>query len=182
MITATQKYIVFRIANYPLALPVDRVLKVLTCPDNLGKMLRDTWLAQMGQRMIMILNLHQSFEKKNREELDREDDFGKFLLLVKGDRDEICGIPIDEPPNLEEIPDETIQEVPPSYYQVGLPNWIARISIIKNNNTTKAILMLDIDRALGARAQMLVAQPATLKALSQIETVETQATVEIIAV
>ncbi len=111
-------------------MPVDRILKVITCPDNLGLMLRDAWLAKMGQRMIMILNLNKSFEQKNEEEIAKDDNFGKFLLIVRGDRGEVCGIAIDEPPNLEEIPDATIQDVPPSYYQVGLPHWIAQISIL----------------------------------------------------
>ncbi len=62
-----------------------------------------------------------------------------------------------------------------SYYQVGLPHWISQISILTDQGVTKAILMLDIDRALSARAQMISAQPAALKALSQIETVEVMA-------
>jgi hypothetical protein len=103
-------------------------------------------------------------------------------LIVRGDRSEVCGIQIDEPPNLEEIPDATIQDVPLSYYQVGLPHWIAQISILTDRGVTKAILMLDLDRALKARAQMLSAQPAAIKALSQIETVETKATVELLTV
>jgi hypothetical protein len=179
--TTENKYIVFRIGSYPLALPVDRILKIVTCPDHLGQLLRDVWLAQMGQRMVLIMNLHQSFLPKN--EADLNDNFGRFLLMVRGKDGEICGIPLDEPPNLEDIPASIVQDVPPSYYQVGLPEWIAQIAILNDQSKTSAILMLDIDRALTARARILSAEPTALKALQQVEpnSSETPAMVELAA-
>ncbi|HEY9710181.1 MAG TPA: hypothetical protein V6D48_18380, partial [Oculatellaceae cyanobacterium] len=52
------KFIVFKIADYLLALPLNDVLKVVNCPSVASKGLKTMGVVQLGQHMIKVLDLH----------------------------------------------------------------------------------------------------------------------------
>jgi chemotaxis signal transduction protein len=158
------KYIVFKILNQLLLLPVDHVLKVITCPLHLSRSLRDAGLAQMGQRTVLILNLHQSLDANYNPQSPDADRWGRFLLMTQGKQGDLCGIPVDAPPNLLEIPDHTLQPVPTSYSHIGMLAGVSHIAILPHKPDPMTILMLNVKQVLAAKARTV--RPSVSNSLS----------------
>lgn len=57
--TETGKFIVFKIADYLLALPIANVLKVINYPPKNNRDLNTAGLVQIGSHAIALLDLHQ---------------------------------------------------------------------------------------------------------------------------
>ncbi|MBD2775891.1 chemotaxis protein CheW [Iningainema tapete] len=144
------KYITFKISNYILALPIDNIFKVITCPPDLSKILKHTKLAQMGKRTVMLLNLRASLDPHLNHQQDN-DCFGRFLIITQGSQEELYGILVDAPPNLLKISETSIQSVPESFHHIGLPSWVSQIAILNHKDQPSTILMLDINQAFALK-------------------------------
>ncbi|MDZ8055599.1 MAG: chemotaxis protein CheW [Aulosira sp. ZfuVER01] len=146
---AEEKYIIFKVYTYILALPIDSVFKVVTCPVELSQTLREAKLAQMGQRTVMLVNLHSHLNPNyNHQENDHS---GRFLIIAQGSAGELYGIQVDAPPNMLSISETSIQPVPQSFHNIGLPTWVSRIAILNQKSEPTTILMLDINQTLPSR-------------------------------
>ncbi|HEY9904295.1 MAG TPA: hypothetical protein V6D43_17980, partial [Candidatus Sericytochromatia bacterium] len=53
------KFIVFKIADYLMALPISEVLKVVNCSSITSRELRTMGVVQLGRQMIRILDWHE---------------------------------------------------------------------------------------------------------------------------
>lgn len=146
-----EKYITFKIYDYLLALPVDSVFKVTTCPPDFSQTLQNSKLAQMGQRTVMLINLY-SYLDPNYNRNQQNDNNGRFLIISQGQNAEFYGILADTPPSMLSISDTSIQPVPQSFHSIGLPTWVSKIAIIEQKGTPTTILMLDINQNFSNKA------------------------------
>ena len=141
------KFIVFMIADYLVGLPMSTVLKVVNCPPELNGNLRAAGLIQMGQYPIAILDLHQKFTNSYVPQLNKNSPFLVITQIVRG---ELCGIPVDETPNIVELSSNSIQPLPKSYHQIGSLNLdiFSHVAVLSEEEKTFTIFLLDINRVL----------------------------------
>jgi len=104
------RVIVFEIANYLFALPVGAVLKVVTCPPISTPIKNGIGMLELGDSTVTIVDLSQ----KLLEETDCHKLLPqyRFLILMQTRTGELCGIPVDNPPVMTDIPLTTIRQVP----------------------------------------------------------------------
>lgn len=143
------KFIVFMIADYLVALPMVTVLKVVNYPPGLNGNLRAAGLIQIGQHPIVILDLHQKFTNSYAPQLTRN---SPFLVITQMVRGELCGIPVDETPNIVDLSRDNIRALPKSYHQLGQLNLdiFSHVAVLSEEEKTFTIFLLDINRLLGA--------------------------------
>lgn len=141
--TVLDKFIVFKIADCLLALPMNDVLKVVNCPaaDNEG--LRVMGLVQLGRHTIRVLDLHQQL---NQKELPSSSEKISFLVISRSPQGELLGIAVDEPPNLMELPKESLRKIPHSEHQSNGFDLISHAAVISQKEFTTTILLLDLQR------------------------------------
>lgn len=152
-----EKYITFKVYTYILALPIDSVFKVVTCPVQLSQTLRNAKLAQMGQRTVMLVNLHSHLIPNYHNAQQENDSLGRFLIIAQGSAGELYGIQVDAPPNILSIAETSIQAVPQSFHNIGLPTWVSRIAILNQKAEPTTILMLDINQTFASKTQEAMA-------------------------
>lgn len=141
--TETGKFIVFKIADYLLALPIANVLKVINYPPGNNRDLNTAGLVQIGSHAIALLDLHQLLG-------DRTPDptwYAPFLLIAQVDQKELCAIPVDEPPNLVELSKDSIRALPHSYHQNALLDFVSYGAMLSESGKTLTIFLLDINQA-----------------------------------
>ena len=141
------KFIVFMIADYLLALPIAAVLKVVNCPPVNNGVPRAAGLVQMGHHMLVILDLHQKLATSYSSELTRN---SPFLVVTQVLQGQLCGIPVDEPPNLVELPRDSLRALPESYDRVGPLDMVSHVAVLSQEDKTFTIFILDINRVLSA--------------------------------
>lgn len=133
------KFIVLKIADYLLALPISNVLKVVNCSAVADKGLRTLGVVQIGHHMIKILDLH----------LPELSDNQPFLVITRNLEGELWGIGVDEPPNLLEFPLEMMRSLPSSERQgKGLLEMVSHAAILSEGEVTATIFLLDLNQAL----------------------------------
>jgi len=139
--TTVDKFIVFKIADYFLALPMSDVLKVVNFPvgSNLGSM----GLVQLGRHMIRVLDLHQQLGSSNISSLANNP---PFLLIIRNPQGELCGIAVDDTPNLIELPLEMMYAVPQSYGQSSIMEIVSHTVVLSEEEVTTTIFLLDLKR------------------------------------
>lgn len=147
-----EKYITFKVYTYILALPIDSVFKVVTCPVELSQTLREAKLAQMGKHTVMLVNLHSHLIPNYHHPQQENDTLGRFLIIAQGSAGELYGIQVDAPPNILSIAETNIQSVPQSFHNNGLPTWVSRIAILNQKSEPTTILMLDINQTLPSKS------------------------------
>lgn len=131
------KFIVLKIADYLLALPISDVLKVVNCSAVADRGLRTLGVVQLGHHMIRILDLH----------LPELPDNQPFLVITRNLKGELWGIAVDEPPNLLELPLEMMRSLPSSDRQgKGILEMVSHAASISQGEVTTTIFLLDLDQ------------------------------------
>lgn len=138
------KFIVFRIADCLLALPMNNVLKVINAPPSNSGGLRAMGLLQLGRHTIRVLDLYHQLSPN--EPLPASGN-SPFLVITRNPQGELFGISVDEPPNLMELPRESLRSVPPSERQSGFRKLISHAAVISQKQVTTTIFLLDLKRA-----------------------------------
>jgi chemotaxis signal transduction protein len=140
------KVIVFTIAGYRLALPMEAVLRVVNCPSEVSDRAQKVELIHLGQTAITVLNLHTHLSLKQVKPVAAKN---SFLVAAKAGT-ELCAIRVDTPPDLIELDPTTIRQLP-SPYQQGHPLSIAsRVAVLPQGKATLAIFILDMKRVMDA--------------------------------
>ncbi|MGG6286083.1 chemotaxis protein CheW, partial [Leptolyngbya sp. AN03gr2] len=131
---ATVRLIVFVIAGYRLGLPVDQILRVVNCPEELKAQTSERLeLLPLGQHTISVLNLRSQLSL-NQARTTPEND---FLVVAKLGTD-LCAIRVDAPPDLIEVEAATIRQLPAPYRQ-GHPLSIAsQVVVLPQGKATLA--------------------------------------------
>lgn len=140
------KFIVFKIMDYLLALPIEDVLKVVNCSLEAGSRLRTMGVIQLGRHMIRVLDLHQSLSVGGLSELPAN---LPFLVITKSYSGELCGIPVDEPPNLVELPLEMMRSLSTSQRQGNrLLEMVSHAAVLTQEGMATTIFFLDMKQVL----------------------------------
>lgn len=137
------KFIVFQVGNYLLALPINEVLKVIDCSSMTNKELRTMGVVRLGHHTIRVLDLHQQLSASDFPQLA---DNQPFLVVTRDSQGELCGIPVQEPPNLVELPLEVMQSLPKSERQSGVLNLVSHAAVVSQNEATTTIFLVDLKR------------------------------------
>lgn len=140
--STADNFIVFKISDYHLGLPLNDVLKVVNCPPTENKKLRTMGIIQLGRHMIRVLDLHKELSA----DLPQLPSDQSFLVITRDRQGELCGILVDEPPNLVEIPLEIMQSLPKSDRQSGILQMVSHAAVISQQEITTTIFLLDVKR------------------------------------
>ncbi len=139
------KFIVFKITDYLLALPISDVLKIVNCSPAIGKGLRKMGVVQLGRHMIKVLDLDRHF---NSGDVPQFPDNKPFLVIARGPQGELCGIAVDQPPNLVELPLELMRSLPKSDGQFPGLEMVTHAAVVSQQDVTTTIFLLDVKRFL----------------------------------
>ncbi|MCA1994666.1 MAG: chemotaxis protein CheW [Coleofasciculus sp. S288] len=146
------KFIIFQIGDYLLALPMSDVLRVINCPPMVSGGLGSMGIVQLGHHTIRVLDLHQKLGIRQRlaptEGLPQVSDDRRFLAIARSPQGELCGILVDEPPNLMELPLEMIRSLPSSSSQSGILDIASHVVVLSQDDLTTTIFLLDVRRVL----------------------------------
>lgn len=142
--SSTGKFIVFKISHYLLALPMTDVVKVISYSAIENKGLKSMGVVQVGRHMIKVLDWHQQLSYGDSVYLPEQ----PFLVITRQPQGELCGILVDEPPDLMELPQELLQSLTPSSHQYGVFEMVSHVAILSENGTTTTIFLLDMHRNL----------------------------------
>ncbi|NMG20767.1 chemotaxis protein CheW [Brasilonema bromeliae] len=138
------KFLVFKIADYLLALPITDVLKVINFSSANSKSLPTMGLVQIGQYIIKILDLHQHLGS---DTFPHSSDHPFFLVVAHHSQQELCGILIDEPPDIVELLPETIRFLPrSSNHSKPLIEMVSHVAVLSEQEVVKTIFLLDLKR------------------------------------
>ena len=135
--------------DYLFALPVEAVLKAITCPPINWVVDSGIGITDLGSQNVTVVDLRQQFlfanpEKQEEGNYEQVADSHRFLILLKTRTEELCGISVANPPTLTDIPLSAIRPVPSSYRQVaglGLASHMAVLSETQENKPLKVFLL-----------------------------------------
>jgi chemotaxis signal transduction protein len=136
------KFIVFQIASYHWALPISDVLKVVNCSTLIDKELRTLGIVQLGHHVIKILDL----QPLNSDKLSELSNTQTFLVITRNAQGELCGIAVESPPNLIELPLEMIRSFPQSDSYSKCFDWVSHVVVISPAQVSTTIFLLDVRR------------------------------------
>ncbi|NEP11477.1 MAG: hypothetical protein F6K14_14950 [Symploca sp. SIO2C1] len=139
--TKVDKFIVFKIDDYLLALPMSDVLKVVNFPSisNLGAM----GLVQLGRHTIRVLDLHEQSLTADVSPLANNP---PFLVIIRNAQGELCAIAVDNTPNLIELPLEMMRTLPQSSSQSSILEMVSHAAVLSEEEVTTTIFLLDVKR------------------------------------
>ncbi len=138
-----EKFIVFKIADYSLCLPIIDVLKVVNFSTKISRNMKTMGLVQLGKHTIKIWDLHQQLGDGN---LPNQSPHQRFLLIIRPRDSELWGIFVDDLPNLVELPEDMMQPIPKSYRQASVLQMISHAAVISNEASTQKIFLLDLQQ------------------------------------
>ncbi len=143
------KFIVFKVADTLLAISIDKVIKVVNCSEEKINQLTTMGLVQIGRHMIKLLDMHQ---KLNTEVLSYLSNSQAFLVITYDAQGELCGILVDEPPDLMELPPEIIQPLP-KYRSNSKPaiEMVSHVAVVNQRNLTQPIFLLNCQHIIAAK-------------------------------
>jgi purine-binding chemotaxis protein CheW len=147
-----EKLIVFAIADYHLALPIDQVLRVINYPLNTSKSLEKIGLIQCGRHTIRVVDLYHQLQL----EASYSTQSFPFLMLIRGLNQELCGIPVSAPPDVIELSVEALQPLEWTSATSPLLEVISHTAVVRQENETLSILLLDLYRVLTTPTQKLL--------------------------
>ncbi|MBE9127884.1 MULTISPECIES: chemotaxis protein CheW [unclassified Coleofasciculus] len=139
-----EKFIVFKIADRFLGLPMRDVLKVVSSPPDSGG-LRGMGLVRLGRHTIRVLELHQQFNGGN---LAIASDSPPFLVITRTADSELWGIAVDEPPTLVELSGDMVQRLPESDSHADPLRMVSHTASLTHEGTPATIFLLNAQRLL----------------------------------
>ncbi|MEM6500458.1 MAG: chemotaxis protein CheW [Cyanobacteria bacterium P01_C01_bin.89] len=116
------RIIAFNVGGYTLALPMPAIAKVIHCPPLHTPGLGQTGLIHLDQQIIRVLNLH-ALAKPSAEAPSSRDGEPRFLVVARQSNGNLCGIPVDAPPDLLEVSRSQVRTIP------SIPNQTPIISL-----------------------------------------------------
>lgn len=140
--TQTLRIIVFTISDYQLALPLATVLKVMNCPPVISNISKSLGLVYIGQAAVRLINLHPKLDSGKSKQPETE---WRFLIILQPRAGELWGIPVDNPPNLIELPLTAFRVLPESHRQTSLLGLASHVAIVSQEEMTSTIFLLDLE-------------------------------------
>ncbi len=157
---ATQQLIVFRLRNEGFALPIRAVQKVIPmgkiygAPGQSGVSLT----LYQEQELIVIDAGHRIFRgvpsqdsptssvlrQSSTEQLDDTSSEQRYLLIVQSSQGKLVGLPIEEPPSLQRVPESAFAPLTSEYISEGNIRCVS--ALIKQNNDQPPLFLLNPDQ------------------------------------
>jgi chemotaxis signal transduction protein len=166
---ATQQLIVFRLQNEGFALPIRVVQKVIPMgktygvPGRGGVSLtlyqdRELIVIDVGRRIFKGRALHDSLKSNllgdaslapaeipaEPSEHPLTNEVQRFLLIVQSSSGQLVGVPIEEPPSLQRVPESAFAPLSASYLSEGNLRCVS--ALIKPNNDEQPLFLLNPDQ------------------------------------
>lgn len=143
------KVIVFSIAGYRLALPLESVLRVVNAPvtvmpSSANEPLNGVELVHLKHLAISVLNLYSHLSLK---QVDSIPQYGQFLIVTQAGG-ELCALRVDTPPDLIELDAATLRQLPAPYQQHHPLSIASRVAVLPQGKATSVIFLLDMERVL----------------------------------
>jgi chemotaxis signal transduction protein len=140
------RVIIFSVLHYLFALPLKAVLKIIPRPPELDEGFDDAGLLEIEGDPVLLLNLIWVLEAW--ENSDRSPCPGKYLILIRNNQEQLCGIEIDELPTTIDLPRAIVQELPSSSRQANLGRLAQYVALWQSeeeeNPEKKPIFLLDV--------------------------------------
>lgn len=146
-----EKFIVFTVADYRFALPIDEVVQIVKRPATTPE-LSKAGLIQLGRQVIRLLDLHQQLEPENGANYSED---CSFLVITHRLAEGFCAIPVSEPPNLVEFPQASMQSLPPTRDRSGVLRIASHAATLDVDRVPATIFLIDMQRMLDARSEVL---------------------------
>jgi chemotaxis signal transduction protein len=134
----TKRFIAFTTATYRLALPLEQVLRVVNCPSEISPKLNSLGLLQLGNRMIRVIDLSRYIASEQNQLTEAY----RFLIIVQDSQGTICGIPVEQPPDLVEVPFNKIHLLPQTNHLNTLQG-VSHVAVLSQNGETDAFFLLE---------------------------------------
>ncbi len=130
--------------DYLFALPVETVLKVISCPPINWAMDTGLGMTDLGSENVTTVDLSGQFFFRDSKKLEDASvstvsNSHPFLILLKTRTEEQCGIPVAGLPILSDIPLSTIRPVSLSYRQVAKIDFASHMAILHPTEENKPI-------------------------------------------
>lgn len=138
------RVITFTIANQTLALPMNAIVKVVSCPPQMINSTNSVELFHFGQRAITVLNLHKHFAQT------LEVPSGKFLVVTQLKQKELYAFLVDTPPDLIDIPASAIRQLPESYRHGHALSIASCVAVLPGEEGSISIFIIEIEQAIRA--------------------------------
>ena len=102
-------------------------------------------VVQLGQHMIKVLDLH--LPQLSAGDLTELPGNQSFLVITRDRQGELCGILVDEPPNLLELPLEMMRSLPKSdRHSKPFLEMVSHAAVVSQDEVTTTIFLLDTQR------------------------------------
>lgn len=168
------QYVTFKLADYLIALPSQKILKIVATPPSDQGSLASIGLVQLGQHSIQILDLAKFFGLKEPSEESRQN--LPFLVVFQDKAQELWGIALPEPPDLMKVPDYALRPVPPEKRLTQILQWVSHVVTYDLNSNRHTLLLLDLSAVLNIdwtepTAKSISAPPLNLPVETGDETV-----------
>ncbi|NEP49923.1 MAG: hypothetical protein F6K65_14345 [Moorea sp. SIO3C2] len=137
------KFIVFKITEYSLCLPIRDVIKVVNFTTEISREMKTMGLVQLGKHTIKIWDLHQQLGDGSLPDRSPKQ---RFLVIIRPRDSELWGIFVDNLPNLVELPQDMMRPIPKSYRQASVLEMISHAAVIPNEASTQKIFLLDLQQ------------------------------------
>jgi chemotaxis signal transduction protein len=141
---ASVRVITFTIANQVLALPMNAIVKVVSCPPQMKNSTNTVELFHFGQHTITVLNLHKHFAQPSAVAR------GNFLVITQLEQKELYAFLIDTPPDLIDLPTSTIRQIPEAYRQNHAMSIASCVAVLPEAEASTAIFIIDTKQTIRA--------------------------------
>ena len=139
-----------------MALLINDVLKVINCSSIANKEILTLGLFHIGCHTIRVLDLHHYLNEEIQNPISLQIDnlsqpkiTESFILIVSNLDRQLCGILVDQPPDLLELPCEMMRSLPKSARQATtLLDLVSHAAVVSREGVTKTIFLLDVEQVL----------------------------------
>lgn len=134
------QYIVFKLADYRLALPSQEILKIVETPSSERGGLLKMGLVQLGKHSVQVVNLSRLFGLTESE----ADSGNPFLIVFKTEAQELWCIAVPEPPDLMDVPNYALKPVPSQKRLTRSLRWVSHVVTYDLSGDRYTLLILDL--------------------------------------
>ncbi|MGG6284050.1 chemotaxis protein CheW [Leptolyngbya sp. AN03gr2] len=145
-----EKFIIFTVADYRFALPIAEVVQIVNRPATTPE-LSKAGLVQIGRHLIQVVNLHQQLAPENSPE---SAEWYPFLVITYHSSEGFYAIPVREPPNVIEFPQESMQGLPLSHDRSSVLSIASHAATLDIDRVPATIFLMDVNRLFPSRFEM----------------------------
>jgi chemotaxis signal transduction protein len=141
------------------ALPLEAIVKIMPCPDQLGSFKRGVSIVELEGRTVTVIDLcYRLAPERPANVLDR-----KFLMLVQTHSEDLCAIPVANFPELIELPVTSVRPIPAVYRQVNDIRFASHMASVEriSGRPPERVLLMGMNHLLVEKLSMMVDQHNT---------------------